>query len=221
MNESRTGDGTPIVRTMTGQIASRIREHILAGAYAPGSQLLQDSIATQFGVSKIPVREALVQLKAEGLVNIYAHRGFRVRPLSRAEAEEVFTLRLAIEPDAVGRGAILATEQDHHTAQEALTRLNAAIAQHDLTRSGDLNCEFHLALIVPKHQPVTNEVLYRLHTVSQRYVRLHLKPRGRSTRANQEHTALYRAWATGNAQEAKSAVYTHIEKTRDEVVAAL
>lgn len=214
-------DTDPIVRTLAGQIASRIRERILAGAYAPGSQLLQDSIAAQFGVSKIPVREALVHLRSEGLIDIHAHRGFQVRPLSRAEVEEVFNLRLAIEPDAVGRGAVVATPQDHLAAQKALTALNAAVAEHDLARSGDLNCAFHLALIVPHQQPTTRDTLYRLHTVSERYVRLHLKPRGRSERATREHTGLYRAWVAGEVSQARSAVQAHVARTRDEVLAAL
>ena len=57
----------PLLRTMSGQIVTRIRDKILSGDYAPGSALLQDSIAAEFGVSKIPVREALVRLRAEGL----------------------------------------------------------------------------------------------------------------------------------------------------------
>ena len=54
----------PLLRTMSGQIVTRIRDKILSGDYAPGSALLQDSIAAEFGVSKIPVREALVRLRA-------------------------------------------------------------------------------------------------------------------------------------------------------------
>ena len=61
-----------LTRTMSGQITTRIREKILSGVYAPGSALLQDAIAAEFGTSKIPVREALVQLRSEGLLDIYA-----------------------------------------------------------------------------------------------------------------------------------------------------
>ena len=82
-----------LIRTMSGQITTRIREKILTGAYPPGSPLLQDVIAAEFGVSKIPVREALVQLRAEGLVDVFAHRGFQVRPLSAMEVDEVFRRR--------------------------------------------------------------------------------------------------------------------------------
>src|SRR6185312_3113196 len=117
-----------LIRTMSGQITARIREKILAGVYPPGAALLQDSIAAEFGVSKIPVREALVRLRAEGLIDIEAHRGFRVRPLSATEVDEVFRLRLTLEPAAVAAGARLATEADHEAAREALRALDAALA---------------------------------------------------------------------------------------------
>jgi DNA-binding GntR family transcriptional regulator len=211
----------PIVRTMTGQITSRIRAKILAGAYAPGAQLLQDAIAAEFGVSKIPVREALVQLKSDGLVDIIAHRGFQVRPLSAAEVQEVFNLRLAIEPAAVAKGAKLASADDREYAKASLATLNASLAARDLRHSGDLNSAFHLALVVPHRQCVTADVLYRLHTIAQRYVRMHLEPKGRTRRATQEHTALLSAWLAGNAREARHRAQSHIEETRDELLSWL
>lgn len=210
-----------IARTLTGQIVTRIREKILAGEYAPGAPLLQDSIAAEFGVSKIPVREALVQLRADGLVDIFAHRGFQVRPLSAGEVTEVFSLRLAIEPDAVGRGAKLARADDITMAKSALAVLNASLALGELSRSGDLNTAFHIALIVPSRQPVTAEALSRLHTMSQRYIRMHLKPRGRARRAAQEHTTLFQAWSAGRAREARTLAEAHIRETQGELAEAL
>jgi DNA-binding GntR family transcriptional regulator len=210
-----------IARTLTSQIVSRIREKILAGEYAPGAPLLQDSIAAEFGVSKIPVREALVQLRADGLVDIFAHRGFQVRPLSADEVNEVFSLRLAIEPDAVARGARLAGTEDTRAAKAAVRALNASLALGELSRSGHLNSAFHLALIVPHRQPVTAETLGRLNTISERYIRVHLKPRGRTRRAAQEHTALFEAWSQRRAREARHLAEAHIKETRDELAEAL
>jgi DNA-binding GntR family transcriptional regulator len=210
-----------IVRTMSGQIATRLREKILAGEYAPGAPLLQDSLAAEFGVSKIPVREALVQLRAEGLVDLFAHRGFQVRPLSADEVDEVFNLRLAIEPDAVASGAKLARAADAKAARAALAALNASLAAGDICHSGALNSAFHLALVVPHRRPVTAEALTRLHTMSQRYIRIHLKPKGRPKRAAQEHTALFEAWLAGKTREARALAHAHIEETRDELAQAL
>jgi DNA-binding GntR family transcriptional regulator len=211
----------PLVRTMTGQITNRIREKIITGVYAPGSALLQDSIAAEFGVSKIPVREALVQLRSEGLVDIFAHRGFQVRAVSVSEMVEVFQLRLALEPAAVAEGSRKASPADRAAASAALGALNLALAGGDLKTSGDLNSAFHLALIVPRLQPVTSETLSRLHTLSQRYVRMHLQPPGRVKRAIKEHSALCDAWAAKDAKEARRLCQTHIEETRDELSEAL
>jgi DNA-binding GntR family transcriptional regulator len=207
----------PLLRTMSGQIATRIRDKILSGVYSPGSPLLQDSIAAEFGVSKIPVREALVRLRAEGLIDIEAHRGFRVRPLLAAEVDEVFKLRLALEPAAVGEGAKLAKAKDHGAAREALRALNGALAAKTMNDIGNLNSAFHIALIVPHRQPVTGEILNRLHTLSQRYVRMHLMPVGRMRRATREHNALYEGWARGDSREARLLTAQHIEETRDEL----
>ena len=211
----------PLVRTMSGQLTTRIREKILGGDYAPGTALLQDSIAAEFGVSKIPVREALVRLRAEGLIDIEAHRGFRVRPLSAAEVDEVFKLRLTLEPAAVAIGAKLAKPADHAAARDALRALDAALAAGALGDIGSLNSAFHLALIVPRAQPVSMEILTRLHTLSQRYVRIHLLPAGRVRHATREHNTLFTTWAKGDARTVKRLTQTHIEETRDELAAFL
>jgi DNA-binding GntR family transcriptional regulator len=207
----------PLIRTMSGQLTDRIREKILSGTYPPGSALLQDVIAAEFGVSKIPVREALVQLRAEGLVDVFAHRGFQVRPLSSLEVDEVFKLRLQIEPTAVAGGAARAASEDIEAVRLAFTNLNDALAAGELQESGDLNRAFHLSLIVPRLQPVTWEILNRLHTLSHRYVRMHLLPHGRVKRANLEHTGLYEAWTSGRAEEAARLTHVHIETTREDL----
>ena len=211
----------PLTRTMSGQVTARIRDRILSGAYPPGAPLLQDAIAAEFGISKIPVREALVQLRAEGLLDVYAHRGFQVRPVSLAEVSEVFRLRLDIEPRAVAQGSRIASDEDRAAAKRALDVLNAALVGSELQRSGDLNRAFHLELIVPRQQPVTYDVLLRLHTLSQRYIHLHLQHAGRTTRANAEHTAMHRAWAAGKAKDAERLLRAHISETRDELAEAL
>jgi DNA-binding GntR family transcriptional regulator len=210
-----------LIRTMSGQITARIREKILTGAYPPGSPLLQDVIAAEFGVSKIPVREALVQLRAEGLVDVFAHRGFQVRPLSSMEVDEVFRLRLQIEPEAVAEGARRALPSDLEAARLAFTNLNDALVAGDLNESGELNRTFHLSLIVPRLQPITSEVLNRLHTLSHRYVRMHLLPRGRAKRATKEHTALYEAWAAGRTADVSRLSHAHIESTREDLAQLL
>ena len=211
----------PLVRTMSAQLTALVRARIVSGAYAPGAALLQDALAAEFGVSKIPVREALLHLHAEGLVDVFAHRGFQVRPLSAREAQEIFQLRLRIEPQAIASGARLAESQDREGAQSAFQSLHEALSNGRLEGSGDLNRDFHLALVVPRRQPLTHEVLQRLLTLSQRYVRLHLEPRGRSSRADREHEALLAAWMRGEAASAEALSRQHIQTTYDDLARAL
>ena len=143
---------------MTSQLIVRFRDRILSGAYAPGSALRQDSLAAEFGTSKIPVREALVQLQSEGLVDIYPNRGFQVRPLDSAELDEVFRLRLQIEPGAVARGAKLAGAADHAAARTALDRLNEATAAGSSARPASSTAPIICCSIVPRLQPVAAEI---------------------------------------------------------------
>jgi DNA-binding GntR family transcriptional regulator len=202
---------------MTSQLIVHFRDRILAGTYAPGSALRQDSLASEFGTSKIPVREALVQLQSEGLVDIFPNRGFQVRPLCTVELNEVFRLRLQIEPTAVALGARRATDADHAAARRVLEQLNEATAAGELAASGRLNRAFHLLLIVPRVQPVAAEILSRLHTLAQRYVQAHLRPEGRVRRATKEHAALLKAWRAGKTKEVRALIHAHIESTHDDL----
>ena len=207
----------PLIQSMTSQLIVRMRDRILAGTYAPGAALRQDVLASEFGTSKIPVREALVQLKSEGLVDIFPNRGFQVRPLCATELDEVFDLRLRIEPAAVAQGARLASEADRASAHSALADLNEALARGEFSASGRLNREFHLTLVVPRVQPVAAEILARLHTLAQRYVQAHLRPEGRVKRAAREHAALIKAWRAGKFTQVRTLVHAHIASTHSDL----
>ena len=84
-------------------IVGALRNAILQGRYKANQPLRQDQIAEKFGVSKVPLREALVQLKAEGLVTFMPNRGAVVTELSAAEVDEIFTMRMALESKALER----------------------------------------------------------------------------------------------------------------------
>ena len=207
----------PLVQSMTSQLITRFRDRILSGAYPPGAALRQDTLALEFGISKIPVREALVQLQSEGLVDIYPNRGFQVRPLTTAELDEVFNLRRRIEPPAVAAGARLADAADQRAAQDALDRLGTALHAEEFPSSGQLNCAFHLQLIVPRLQPVAADILGRLLVLAQRYVQAHLKPGGRIKRAGREHAELIKAWRAGRIKETRELCDAHIRATHDDL----
>ena len=104
----------PIAKvSVVDQLASRLRARILRNEIQAGEQLRQEALAEAYGVSRMPIREALRQLEAEGLVVFNPHKGAIVSAMSVDEAEELFDLRLLIEPDLIIRGARAAGETDH------------------------------------------------------------------------------------------------------------
>src|SRR5689334_2327518 len=80
-------------KTIGEMVYGVLRESIVTGAFAPGEWLRQEALAEAIGVSRIPVRTALLQLEAEGLVNFHPHRGARVRTLSTSQIDEIYRLR--------------------------------------------------------------------------------------------------------------------------------
>jgi len=199
-------------RTLSDKVFGNLRERILAGELVSDAPIRQEAIAQELGVSKIPVREALARLEQEGLVSSHPHRGFIVRALSAAEAEDVFELRLKIEPELAALGAKLAGPADHARAREALAALNAELKSGSAS-AGQLNRDFHIALVRPAARPISIQMLKRLHGLSERYVRVHLGPNGRDERATREHTALLGAWLAGKSDDVRIAAQAHIEAT--------
>jgi len=104
-----------------------LREKILRGEYPEGAPLRQDTLAAELGVSRIPVREALRQLEAEGLVTFVPHFGAVVSSLSLSEIKELFELRALLETDLLRRAIPRIREEDLDRADEILDQYDAAI----------------------------------------------------------------------------------------------
>lgn len=205
-----------IVRNLSEQLVDLVRDRVLSGVVAPDRPIRQDALAAELGVSKIPLREALARLEEEGLLASQANRGFTVRPLNAAEAEEVYALRLKLEPDLMALAARKADEADHKAASDMLARLDSVT---DLAGEnvGACNRSFHVALLRPADQPVTLTILERLHVLSERYVRKHLEPRGRDERAHGEHHEMLEAWMARDERKIHALTVVHIGKTLDDL----
>jgi DNA-binding GntR family transcriptional regulator len=201
-----------VVRTLSEQIFTIVREQIVSGKLPVEQAIRQDALANELGVSKIPLREALARLEQEGLLVSQANRGFFVRAMSADEAEEIFALRLAIEPDAVAAAAIAATEADQDIARAALGALDDAAAAH-LDDVAARNRDFHTALVRPAKRLLTLQLVERLQVLSERYVHKHLEPAGREDRAHLEHEVLLAAWIARDVPRARLLAAEHIEGT--------
>src|SRR5262245_8813272 len=110
---TRTNDSRRLNRrSMPEELRESLQERILDGEFEEGETLVQDTLAEEYGVSRIPVREALRQLEACGLVSIETHRGAVVSGIPTEQIEELYDLRGFLETDALRRAIPKLTDQD-------------------------------------------------------------------------------------------------------------
>ncbi|MFT7587684.1 MAG: DNA-binding GntR family transcriptional regulator [Cellvibrionaceae bacterium] len=147
-----------------------MRTAILQGDLEIGQQLKQDQIAAELDVSKIPVREALAQLRKEGLVDIRPNRGAIVSSLTFEEIEEIFEMRLALETVALRKAIPNMTAADFSAAEHILRELDNTT--DDISRWIQLNWEFHKTIYRPSGMHRLLETVTSLNANVTRYVTL-------------------------------------------------
>lgn len=209
--ESPTAALLPVARrTLAAATVDAIRERILDRTYTEGEQLRQDVLAAALGVSRIPVREALRQLEAEGLVTFNPHRGAVVSTLSVAEIEELFALRAMLEGELLRQAVPLLTSEDFDRADEILDEYEAAFDRRDVSAWGDLNWQLHSTLYVAARRPVTMGVVDRLQLHTNRYARMQLALTHGESRAKDEHRAIVAAARRRKTDRACALLDDHI-----------
>ncbi|AHG92385.1 GntR domain protein (plasmid) [Gemmatirosa kalamazoonensis] len=197
-------------QTLTGMTLDAIRERILSGAYPEGEPLRQDAIAAELGVSRVPIREALRQLEAEGLAVFSPHRGAVVSSLSLDEIDEVFALRADIEPVLLRRAVPRLDAAALDRAAEVLDRYEYALRVHDVLAYGELNWQFHSTLYDAADRPVTLGVVQRLHQQCDRYLRMQLALTHGEHRASGEHRAILDAARRRDVRRAAALLREHV-----------
>ncbi len=209
--EPPMGGIVPLRRqTLTGMTLEALRERILRGAFPDGEPLRQDAIAEELGVSRIPVREALRQLEAEGLVTFHPHRGAVVTTLSLDEITELFELRADIESDLLRRSIPLMVTADHRLATEILDAYETALHTGKVAAWGELNWQFHSALYAPSNRQFTLGIVGKLHQHSDRYLRMQLSLTHGESRARSEHRAILAAVRKRDTVKAPTLMRAHI-----------
>jgi DNA-binding GntR family transcriptional regulator len=201
-----------VVRTLSEQVFEIVREQIVTGKLVGNTPIRQDALATELGVSKIPLREALARLEQEGLLTSHANRGYAVRPMSAVEADDIFALRLSIEPNAAAYASTVATESDHEIAKAAFEELDSAASER-LAEVAIANRVFHTALVRPGRRVLTTQTVERLAILAERYVVAHLQPAGREDRAHLEHRELLDTWLARDEARLTTLLASHIRST--------
>lgn len=209
-----------VVRTLSDRVFEIVREQILKGQLPKGEPIRQDALATELGISKIPLREALARLEQEGLLINHPNRGYYVQAMSRDQVDEIYALRLSIEPQAAAYASGVATDDDRAVAMRAFTALDTA-AHSNLPDVAVRNREFHIALVEPGRKVLTTQLVERLAVLAERYVIAHLEPAGRDARAHIEHQALFNAWLERDKRKVEKLLKEHIQGTLKDLRAQL
>ncbi|MFT4194584.1 GntR family transcriptional regulator [Ottowia sp.] len=202
----------PEARTLTADaITDALRAMILSGKLGIGVQLKQEALAQQFGVSRIPIREALKRLQAEGLVEHTAHTGSVVAAKSTQELLETLDIRIALETRALKLAVPRMTAADLKAAAAILDRYDASDSPRQWS---ELNLEFHLCLYRAAGRPR----LLRMIEDIVRGIDIHLRAHQSATAGRKspqaEHRGILQACAWGDTARAVRLLEQHIEHTQ-------
>jgi DNA-binding GntR family transcriptional regulator len=199
--------------------ADEIRRRILSGEFPEGFPLKQDALAEDFGMSRIPIREALVQLESEGFVKILPHRGAQVSELSQAEIRELFELRALLEPRLLRLSAPRLTAGDYAVLDQINAEYRAEMRAQNPARWGELNTKLHMQLMSRAEQPRTLAIVIALLQNTDRYTRLQLSLTGSArARAEKEHAAIVKLCRTGDVAAACKLLTAHIRHAEEMLV---
>lgn len=199
------------------RIAAELRDAILNGEHLPGARIRQEDLAGRHGASRLPVREALRMLEAEGLVTLVANTGAWVSTVSLVECEEMYQIRERIEPlllrynvpllseDAIDRLQLLADAMERSSDVEQFLRLDR---------------DFHLSCYAADDTAVLGEMVLRLWNRTQHYRRAFTRMfRSEGDRSvHHEHQLLVSAIRRRDVDEAERVLAGHIRRTRLELV---
>ena len=204
-------------------LAQSLQERILNGEFKEGDPLVQEALAEEYEVSRMPVREALRQLEASGLIVMQTHKGAIVTSIPTEQVGEMFELRALLECDVLGHAISKMTEQDLEASQIVLSHLEEAYRIGDVHKWGALNWEFHRSLYVPAGRVQTLGLIQGINVQTDRYIRLQLQLTGPNAVADaeKEHREILRLCGARETREAVSYLRRHILNAGKNLLVAL
>jgi DNA-binding GntR family transcriptional regulator len=200
-------------QSLSDAVAERLRAAITEGVYAPGDHLVERRLAHQFGVSHIPLREALARLAEEGLVVRLPRRGVRVASLTPRTLEEVSSLRVVLEQFVARRLKGRFTPEAHAGLQEIVGEMRSAADHRDLVRVHELDQRFHQRLWELSDHALLVDVAAQMRGRMNHFFRAAVASLGPDeVRQHAEsHQELLDVIASGNVRSAERAMQRHVE----------
>lgn len=211
-------DAKPLEQSSSAPIYEALKAAIMSGDYAPGEPLRQDEIARQHGVSKIPVREALLRLEVDGFVQFRKNKGASVRSLSRSEVLNLMDIRVALECKALELAVPHMVASDFELVESILAEYGKETSPASWSV---LNTRFHRALYEPCANLFLIQMIEDLWARMGPFVRLLVSETSGLSRPHEDHKAILAACRAGDVDAAVSLMQKHIETTKKEMAARL
>lgn len=193
-------------------VTDAIRERIVAGVYAPGGRLLEETVAGDLGVSRNPVREAFQVLAAEGFVEIEPRRGARVASVDERRAREIFEIRGVLEGLVAELAAAHRTPDTVAELRRIVDEGVSAAGAGELTALPMLNTQFHEQLAAMADNRLLTAMLHQLASIIRWIYAERLEARVRDSW--HEHTEICEAIAAGDAERARCLAADHVSSAR-------
>jgi DNA-binding GntR family transcriptional regulator len=206
---------TTDTQTRGEKLAEQLANAIVAGEYAPGFHLDEHQLAQRFGVSRTPVREALRQLAATGLIEMRPRRGALVAAVTGEELETMFVAMAELEASCARLAALRMTPLERRRLQALHESMAGLVRAGDPEAYADANQSFHLGIYAGAHNAVVNDFTASLRRRLSPFRRAQFRTLGRLPRSHAEHEAVVRAILTGNAAAAHAAMLHHVSLVED------
>ena len=204
--------------SVADRITNSLRDAIRTGALSDGTELKQVALSEHFGVSRVPVREALRALEAEGWVTAPTHYRAFVQGLSEDRVKQIFEARTALEAHLIEKAI-------PHFDATRLADLQKRCAAMGRMRDHDqwlaANRDFHRALLEPAGSPMIIDMIEQLASQPERYLRSRRAGRVRQDAADAEHKSIAAAVADRDAARARKLLSVHIGNTRTAILSAI
>jgi DNA-binding GntR family transcriptional regulator len=191
-------------------VVDELRRHIVDGELPAGSRLVERQLAADLGVSRVPVREALHALRAEGFVEERPPRGMVVRVLSERDVEDLFDVREALEAVLCRRVAERLDESGRARLQEVLAEGDRALRAGAASAAVRANADFHAVLLSVSHSPLLATLLEPLGGRMRWLLQQHTDPAA----IHAEHLRIYEALVAGDADRATTLAREHLVTSR-------
>lgn len=204
--------------SLVDNVTERLRRALLAGEIKPGEQIRVTALEKRFGVSHIPIREALRRLETEGLVVTLPQRAAVAAGVDLDDLGGLYDLRRIIEGHVIRRSVEAMTPEQVERVREALGALEAVAQDHDSPQFWELHRDFHWALLEPGATAWIKRVLVQIWLASQRYVRLFVS--ATLEEAMRDHRELLAASEARDPDRAEKILLRHLDRTEQTVRSA-